>query len=191
MTSKHPAVIESLITIIRDQRVIVAVDLAAIYGVPTKALNQAVKRNLDKFPPDFMFQLTAQEADAWRRSRSQSVTLKRGQNIKYLPYAFTEHGAIMVANVLKSSHASQMSVYVVRAFVRMRSLLAERHLLARQLAALEKKLTKRLNSHEAAIVNVLRHVLRLLEPPPPPPELRRRKIGFRSRPTNKPRRTTD
>jgi phage regulator Rha-like protein len=191
MTSKHLTVIESLITIIRDQRVIVVVDLAEIYGVPTKALNQAVKRNLDKFPPDFMFQLTAQEADTWRRSRSQSVTLKRGQNIKYLPYAFTEHGAIMVANVLKSSHTAQMSVYVVRAFVRMRSLLAERHILAKQLANLEKKLTKRLNVHEAAIVNVLRHVLRLLEPPPPATEPRRGKIGFRSRPTRKPRRTTN
>ena len=85
-------------------------DLARIYVVPTKAFNQAVKRNGDKFPADFMFRLTAKEAGSLRHSRSQIVTLKRGQNIKYLPYAFTEHGAIMTANVLNSPHAVQMSV---------------------------------------------------------------------------------
>ena len=108
MTSKHTPAIESLITTVREQRVIVDVDLADIYGVPTKALNQAVKRNVSKFPPDFVFRMAALEADAWRRSRSQFVTLNRGQNIKYLPYAFTEHGAIMAANALKSDRASQM-----------------------------------------------------------------------------------
>jgi hypothetical protein len=89
--------IESLILNVRGHRVIVAADLAAIYGVATKALNQAVKRNISKFPADFIFQLTIEEANEWRRLRSQSVTLKRGYNIKYLPYAFTEHGAIMAA----------------------------------------------------------------------------------------------
>jgi hypothetical protein len=94
--------IESLIVTVREQRVILAPDLASLYGVPTKALNQAVKRNADKFPVDFMFRLTLAEAEHIRRSRSQIVTLKRGQNIKYLPAAFTEHGAIMAANVLNS-----------------------------------------------------------------------------------------
>ena len=83
-------------------------DLARIYGVPTKAFNQAVRRNVDKFPADFMFRLTAREAQELQRSRSQIVTLKRGQNIKYLPYVFTEHGPIMAANVLNSAQAVQI-----------------------------------------------------------------------------------
>ena len=101
---------ETLIYEIRGQRVMLDSDLARIYVVPTKAFNQAVKRNVDKFPADFMFRLTAKEAGSLRHSRSQIVTLKRGQNIKYLPYAFTEHGAIMAANVLNSPRAVQMSV---------------------------------------------------------------------------------
>ena len=94
--------IESPIFNVRGHRAIVATDLAAIYGVSTKALNQAVKRNIRRFPADFIFQLTIEEANEWLRSRSQSVTLKRGYNIKYLPYAFTEHGAIMAATILNS-----------------------------------------------------------------------------------------
>ena len=86
--------IDQLILTLRDQRVILTADLAAIYGVPAKALNQAVKRNAERFPADFMFHLTLEEAKAVQRSRSQFVTLKRGHNIKYLPYAFTEHGAL-------------------------------------------------------------------------------------------------
>ena len=89
-------------------------------GVETRVLNQAVNRNIEKCPSDFMFQLTLEEAEHLCRSRSQPVILKRGRNIKYLPYPFTEHGAIMVANILNSSRAVQMSVLVVRAFVRMR-----------------------------------------------------------------------
>jgi len=100
--------IDSVIHSIRGQRVILAVDLARIYGVQTKALNQAVKRNAGKFPPDFMFQLTAEEAGRIQVSRSQIVTLKRGTNIKYLPYAFTEHGVVMAANVLNSEQAVTM-----------------------------------------------------------------------------------
>ena len=101
-------------------------DLAAIYGVETKALNQAVKRNANKFPEDFMFRLSREEAEDLRGSRSQSVTLKRGQNVKYLPRAFTEHGAIMAATVLNSPQALEMSVFVVRAFVKMREQLPRR-----------------------------------------------------------------
>src|SRR5271170_3187513 len=87
-----------LIQTIRGQRVILANDLAGLFGVETKKLNQQIKRNLERFPSDFMFQLTADEVDTYQYSRSQFVTLKKGHNIKYLPYAFTEHGAIMAAN---------------------------------------------------------------------------------------------
>ena len=114
--------IESVIIVIRGQRAILASDLAEIYGVETRVLNQAVKRNRERFPEDFLFRLTRREAETIAASRSQFVTLKRGQNIKYLPYAFTEYGAIMAANVLNSGHAMRMSVFVVRAFVRLREM---------------------------------------------------------------------
>jgi hypothetical protein len=102
------------ITLLRGRRVILDRELAAIYGVETRALNQSVKRNIERFPEDFMFQITAKEAES---SRSQIVILNagRGRNIKYLPYAFTEHGAIQAANVLNSPRAVQMGIYVVRA----------------------------------------------------------------------------
>src|SRR2546421_9787493 len=103
------------------------------------------------FPADFMFGLTAKEAGSLRHSRSQFVTLKRGHNIKYLPYAFTEHGAIMAANVLNSPQATQMSLFVVRAFVKMRSAFLDSRDLARKLELLEHELKIRLNIHEAAI----------------------------------------
>jgi hypothetical protein len=170
--------IESRILTLREQRVILAADLAALYGVSTKALNQAVKRNADKFPGDFMFQLTSTEAEELQRSRSQFVTLKRGQNIKYLPNAFTEHGAIMAANVLNSPRASQMSVFVVRAFVKMRSLLTDTRELARKLAVLEQELKARLDVHETAIVEFLQRVMKILDPPPPAPEPPTPEIGF-------------
>ena len=115
-----------LIHLVRDQRVILDVDLARLYGVPTKALNQAVKRNASRFPTDFLFRLTLAESEALMRS--QIVTASPGnavadaskRNIRHLPYAFTEHGALMAANILNSPRAVAMSVYVIRAFVRMR-----------------------------------------------------------------------
>ncbi|MBI4669426.1 MAG: ORF6N domain-containing protein [Elusimicrobia bacterium] len=170
--------LETLIVTVRGQRVILSPDLARVYGVQAKVLNQAVKRNKGKFPADFMFQLTQEEVQTAQRSRSQFVTLKRGQNIKYPPYAFTEHGAIMAANVLNSPRAEQMSVFVVRAFVRMRSMLSDNRELARQLVELEKRLTQRLDSHETAIVEVLRRVMRLLKPPPEPLPPAKPPIGF-------------
>jgi hypothetical protein len=173
--------IESLIVTVREQRVILAPDLAAVYGVPTKALNQAVKRNGHKFPADFMFRLTLAEAEDIQRSRSQIVTLKRGQNIKYLPAAFTEHGAIMAANVLNSPRATQMSVFVVRAFVKMRSIFKDSRELAQKLALLEQELKIRLDVHEAAIVDVLQRIMKILDPPPPPPEPLPPEIGFHVR----------
>ena len=173
--------IESLIVTVREQRVILAPVLASVYGVPTKALNQAVKRNADKFPADFMFRLTLAEAEDIQRSRSQIVTLKRGQNIKYLPAAFTEHGAIMAANVLNSPRATQMSVFVVRAFVKMRSAFKDSRQLTEKLALLEQELKLRLNIHEAAIVDVLQRIMKTLDPPPAPPEPPPPEIGFHVR----------
>src|SRR6266576_1038201 len=160
---------------IRGTRVMLDRDLAQIYGVPTKVFNQAVKRNAVRFPEDFMFRLTKEEAEAVRVSRSQIVTLKRGENVKYLPYAFTEYGALMAANILNSPRAVQMSIFVVRAFAKMREALLAKPQLARKLAALEKALTSRLDAHEAAIVEVLQELMQILNPPPPPPKPH---IGF-------------
>ena len=110
--TKFPVIVEQIdgmIRTIRGVRVLLDRDLAKIYGVPTKAFNQAVKRNRQRFPEDFMFRLTLEEAKALQASRSQFVTLKRGQNVKYLPYAFTEYGALMAANILNSPRAVQMN----------------------------------------------------------------------------------
>jgi phage regulator Rha-like protein len=170
---------EGLIYTVRGTRVMLDRDLAEIYGVATRVFNQAVKRNRIRFPEDFMFQLTRAETESLRLSRSQNVTLKRGQNIKYLPYAFTEYGALMAANILNSARAVQMSVFVVRAFARMRESLRAAPDLARKLAALEKKLTGRLDVHEAAIVGVLQELMKILNPPPGPPSAPpKRQIGF-------------
>jgi len=170
--------VQAMIVTVRGQRVILATDLAELYGVQTKALNQAVKRNIDRFPTDFLFQLTWDESEQIYYSRSQFVTLKRGKNIKYLPYAFTEHGAIMAANVLNSPKAIEMSVFVVRAFIKMRETLANNKALALKLAELEKKLTERLDVHERAIVHVLGEIRKLMASEEPSPEPSKRKIGF-------------
>ncbi len=179
--------ITPLIRTIRGQKVILDSDLARIYGVPTKRLNEQVRRNIKRFPSDFMFKLTAAESESLLRSRSQFATLKRGTNIKYPPYAFTENGAIMAANVLNSPEAVRMSVFVVRAFVKMRELLSGTKELAKQLAALEKKLTARLDEHETAIVEVLQRLMQILDPPPAPPEPEQptRRIGFHVEPDEK------
>jgi len=168
--------IDSLIRTVRGEKVMFDADLALLYGVPTKALNQAVKRNAERFPPDFMFRLTAEEHESLR---SQFVTLKtgRGQHRKFLPYAFTEHGAIMAANVLNSPQAVQMSVYVVRAFVKMRGALHDTRAMAKKLAGLEAELKSRLDVHEVAIVEILQRVMDILDPPPEPAEPKRQ-IGF-------------
>jgi len=170
--------IEKLIREIRGQKVILDNDLAQVYGVTTKAFNQAVKRNLARFPEDFIFRLSKGEAEAVQISRSQTVTLKRGQNVKYRPYAFTEHGALQAANILRSPRAVRMSVFVIRAFVKMRETLLGTRELARKLAALEKQLTGRLDVHEAAIVHVLQRVMDLIDPPALPPAPPRPRIGF-------------
>ena len=169
--------IDGMIRSIRGTRVILDSDLAKIYGVPTFRFNEAIKRNRHRFPPDFMFQLRTEEAAALR---SQIAILKkgRGQHRKYRPYAFTEHGALQAANVLRSPRAVQMSVFLIRAFVRMRQTLLGTRELAEKLAALEKKLTSRLDVHEAAIIEVLQELMQILNPPPALPEPTKPRIGF-------------
>jgi len=171
MTGKGVAPIEVLIVTIRGHRVILAADLARIYGVQTRVLNQAVKRNREKFPADFMYQITRDEAQELQRLRSQIVILKPGQHLKYLPYAFTEHGAIMAANVLNSPRAVQMSVFVVRAFVRMRTAFAGTRELVRKLAELE----RRIGGYDESIRTLFDAIRQLMAPP----EKARRSIGFR------------
>ena len=151
--------IGSLIRTIRGQKVIHDSDLARIFGVPTFRFNEAVKRNRERFPDDFLFQLTREEHSILI---SQIAISSSHGGRRKLPYAFTENGAIMAANVLNSPDAVRMSVFVVRAFVKMRDLLGGTKELARQLADLEKKLTARLDVHESVIVDVLRRVMEIL-----------------------------
>jgi hypothetical protein len=154
--------------------------------VTTKRLNEAVKRNAKRFPEDFAFQLTRQEFANLRSqfttsslaNRSQSVTGRRAYGgRRYLPYAFTEHGAIMAANILNSPRAVQMSVFVVRAFLKMRAALSDNRELARKLATLEKELKERLDVHEAAIVTILQRIMDIIDPPALP-ESPKKDIGF-------------
>ena len=156
--------IERSILLIRRQKVMLDSDLAALYGVSTKVLNQAVKRNKDRFPPDFMFRLT-------KREKEEVVTIcDHLQKLKFSPvqpYAFTEHGAIMVASVLNSKRAIDTSMFVVRAFVRLRAMLAEHKDLARRLDELEKKYDKQFK----VVFDAIRQLMT-------PPEPNRRKIGY-------------
>jgi len=158
---------------LRGQRVLLDAELAVLYGVTTKRFNEQVRRNRERFPEDFMFQLIPEELTSLR---SQFATLKegRGQHRKYLPYAFTEHGAIMAATILNSPRAVEMSVYVVRAFVQLRELLSSNRELARRFAQLETRLDKKLTEHDRAIGAILSAIRELMNPPPP----KRRPIGF-------------
>lgn len=164
------ATVEPLIVLVRGQRVLLASDLAHVYGVSTKSLNQAVKRNAARFPPDFAFRLSRIEAVELQRSRSQTVTLKRGANVKYAPPAFTEHGAIMAASVLASPRAVQMSLFVVRAFVRLRGWVANQHEIAAKLGELERRVTAHDRDLQALVIG-----LRQLMQPAVKPQ---RRIGF-------------
>jgi len=167
--------ITTLIVTVRGKRVILDRDLAALYGVPTFRFNEAVKRNRNRFPEDFMFQLTGDEAICLTSQIAMSKSRRGGR--RTLPYAFTEHGTVMAANILRSPKAIQMSVFVVRAFIRMRQMLIEQRGLARKLAELEEELTGRLDVHETAINEMLRQIKRLLSPPPEP-ETPKKRIGF-------------
>ena len=161
------------ILVLRGRRVLLDAELADLYGVTTKRFNEQVRRNRERFPADFMFQLTDEEHTALR---SQFATLKlgRGHHRKYLPYAFTEHGAIMAATILNSPRAVEMSVYVVRAFVKLRELLTSNKELARRLDELEGRIEKKLATHDQAIAAILSAIRQLMNPPVP----KRRPIGF-------------
>jgi hypothetical protein len=157
-----------LILTLRGQRVILDADLAALYGVPTKALNQAVKRNQERFPESFLFAVTAEEMEAMR---SQNVTTSPKRNVRFLPHAFTEHGALMAANVLNSPQAIKMSVALIETFIRLRQALATTQVLARRLAEIERTVVQ----HDSALKELFGAIRPLLLPPP---DLPRKKIGF-------------
>jgi hypothetical protein len=157
------------IVVLRGRKVLLDAELAALSGVTTKRLNEQVKRNAERFPEDFMFRLSRAETAALDRSHSATGS-QRHRDPRFSPYAFTEHGAIMAATTLNSPRAIEMSLYVVRAFVRLRELLATNRILARKLDELE----SRLQTHDEAITGILRTLRELMSPP----ATERRGIGF-------------
>ena len=174
--------IAPLVHYLRHEKVILDSDLAELYGVGTKVLNQAVQRNLDRFPTDFMFQLTDHEMENLRSPivtandaesgslRSQIVTLKRGQHRKYLPYAFTEQGVAMLSSVLRSPRAVQVNIAIMRTFVQLRRLMDTNALLAEKIEALEEKYA----GHDQQFQLVFDAIKQLIATPPRPA----REIGF-------------
>ena len=160
--------IENRILLIRGEKIIIDADLAEFYGVPTKRLNEQVKRNKDRFPDDFMFQLSPDE-------KSEVVAnCDHLENLKYsraLPYAFTEHGAIMAAGVLNTSRAIEVSVFIVRAFVKVRQMVTGHKDLQRKIAQIERRLT----DHDEKIIELVNLIKQLLNPEPPP---KKRRIGY-------------
>jgi hypothetical protein len=166
--------IESAIMEIRGQKVMLDYDLAALYGVTTKALNQAVKRNADRFPSGFMFGLTVEERNELVTNCDRLARLKHSSS---MPYAFTEHGAVMLAAVLKSRRAVEVSVFVVKAFIRMRRMLTDQRQFALKLAEIESKLA----AHDESIKVVFDAIRKLMQKPKPEPEPPRRRIGFHVR----------
>lgn len=161
-------IIESKIYLIRDKKVMLDKDLAALYQVSTKVLNQAVKRNYDRFPSDFMFQLTKDEAYSLR---SQFVTLKRGQHIKYLPYVFTEQGVAMLSSVLNSKRAVQVNIQIMRIFIKLREAIIDNKEILEKL----KEIENRVNSHDEEIKSIFDAIKELINEKVNP----KRKIGFR------------
>jgi ORF6N domain len=187
--------------LLRGHKVLLDADLAALYGVETRVLVQAVKRNLERFPDDFMFQLTWEEAQPLRSqsvilnaavgqddaesppaSRSQTVSLKRGANVKYRPYAFTEQGVAMLSSVLRSPQAIAVNIDVMRAFVRLREVLAGNKELSATLAAMEQKMELLSLQHETFAGNTRAQFKQVFEAlrqlMTPPPEPKKRPIGF-------------
>ena len=171
--------IEPTILLVRARKVILDSDLANIYAVTTKRLNEQVKRNKKRFPEDFMFQLTAREARNLVSNRSQIATGSQKHRARlYRPFAFTEHGAIMAASVLKNDRAIAMSLYVVRAFVRMREVLAETKELHTKLVELEQKLTSRQDLQQKVILGLFAQLRKLLAQSSSQPA-KAKQIGFR------------
>jgi len=165
---RPPFVVESRILFLRGQRVILDSDLAELYRVPARQLNQQVKRNPARFPPDFVFRISRKE-QAILRSQIVISSVEWGGR-RYLPYAFTEHGATMAATVLNSKQAIQMSLFVVRAFIRLREMLA----INRQLTAKVDELERKLQTHDSAIGDLIQAIRDLSAPEP---QVRKR-IGF-------------
>jgi hypothetical protein len=161
--------IQSRIFLILGQRIMLDRDLAQLYGVRTEALNQAVKRNRGRFPEDFMFRLNWEES--LELSRSQIVILKRGRNIKYRPFVFTEQGVAMLSSVLNSERAVQVNIAIMRVFVRLKQTLSAHRGLAQKLEELERKI----ESHDEQIRSIFNAIRQLMAPPEPS----RRRIGFR------------
>ena len=160
------------IIILRGQKVLLDSDLAALYGVTTARLNQQVRRNLERFPEDFMFQVTKEEHQSLML---QFATSKPGRGgSRKLPLVFTEHGAIQAANVLSSARAIEMGIYVVRAFVQLRDLLASNKELAKRVDELEKRIVRKLDTHDQAITEIIKTIRQLMNPPEP----KKRAIGF-------------
>src|SRR6266550_4843729 len=163
--------ISRAILVLRGHRVLLDEALAELYGLTTKRFNEQVRRNAARFPADFMFQLTVEEREALRSQNATSKTTLTGRGgRRYLPYAFTEHGAIMAATILNSKRAIEMSIFVVRAFVRMREALAANQQVVAKLTELE----CRLESHDADIQDLVEAIRELMAPPPP----NGRRIGF-------------
>jgi len=165
--------ISRTVLVLRGHRVILDADLAALYGVTTKRLNEQVKRNAARFPQDFMFRLTDEETVALNRSHLATGSQKH-RDPRFPPFAFTEHGAIMAATVLNSPRDVEMSLYVVRAFVQLRGWISSNKELARRLDALEARIEKKLTSHDEAIAAMLSTIRELMHQPAP----KRRSIGF-------------
>lgn len=161
--------IESRILVLRGQRVVLDRDLAALYGVSTKRLNEQVRRNQERFPKDFCFQLDLQEVANLRSQFATSSKTHGGH--RYAPFAFTEHGALMAANVINSQEAITMSVHVIRAFVRLHQLMVNHKALSAQLAALE----SRVGAHDGQIAAIVETIRRLTTPDAP---AHGRKMGF-------------
>lgn len=164
-----PDQIQTRILVLRSQRVLLDSDLARYYGVPTKRFNEAVKRNADRFPTDFCFQVTHQELTSLR-SQFATSNIGRGGH-RYRPFAFTEHGALMAANVLNSRHAVQMSIVVVRAFFALRRMILDHKALSSKLAELD----ARIGAHDEQLVEIVEAIRRLTAPDGP---MHDRKIGF-------------
>jgi phage regulator Rha-like protein len=160
--------IDSIILLVRGQKVILDRDLAQLYGVTTGNLNKAVKRNIDRFPNDFMFQLTPEEYESLR---FRFGIFKKGQHSKYLPYAFTEQGVAMLSSVLRSKRAIEVNIAIMRVFVRLREMLATHKELARKLSDLEQRLEK----HDDHIQTIFETMRQMMVPPDPK---HKKKIGF-------------
>jgi phage regulator Rha-like protein len=174
-------IIQNKIYEIRGQKIMLDFDLAELYAVGTKVLNQAVKRNSDRFPKDFMFRLTKKE---WKFLRSQFVTLEKGMGKypKYLPYAFTEHGVTMLANLLKSTKAIKMSIAVVRAFIALKQIALQHKDLAKRLEELRRELHERIGEHDTQLAAIYDAIENLLDDKVQQKNWKEReRIGFKNR----------